>query len=214
MNDEPLDKRKTRLRKIDLQQGLQVGPFELDCRLGEGSTGVVWRGIDPYRAYKHNPGYVALKFLAQSAREDSVEITRAIDTFKVVHLLQHCHICPCYSLWEDQRLGHILAMRYVEGVSLHHYGQSLQGNGKAATDERLRVLRCVAAGLDYSKRSKEFAPAVTSLLEDLRVHKLESVKRVLQSVLSDSLAPRTHDDCSIALLQVDSRTRRVQRRAR
>lgn len=37
MNDEPLDKRKTRLRKIDLQQGLQVGPFELDCRLGEGS---------------------------------------------------------------------------------------------------------------------------------------------------------------------------------
>ncbi|MCC7529894.1 MAG: protein kinase, partial [Candidatus Melainabacteria bacterium] len=164
MNDEPLDKRKTRLKTIDLQQGLQVGSFELDCRLGEGSTGVVWRGIDPYRAYKHNPGYVALKFLAQSAREDSVEITRAIDTFKVVHLLQHPHICPCYSLWEDHRFGNILAMRYVDGVSLHQYGQSLQGNGQAVTDEVLRVLRCVAAALDYAHQPQEFHSGIDGVI--------------------------------------------------
>ncbi len=70
-----------------------------------------------------------------------------------------------------------------------------------------------AASMLYSKRNKRFAPAVMSLLEDLRVNKVGNVKRVLQSVLRDSLAPRTHDDCTIALLQVDSRTRRVQRRA-
>jgi len=72
-----------------------------------------------------------------------------------------------------------------------------------------------AADLMHSKRTGKIAPGVLSILEDARTLKPIPMQRCLQSWVDNELVMKSgdYDDCSVAVLQVSTRSRAVSRRA-
>ena len=65
----------------------------------------------------------------------------------------------------------------------------------------------------YGQRSGRFAPAVLSLLEDVRTCSAHRARTLAADVLEHAVIPRTDDDCSIGLLQTGVRRRHVPKGA-
>jgi serine/threonine protein kinase len=92
--------------------GKTLAHYEIEDRLGEGGSGVVYRGRDLRLDRK-----VAIKVLADALRDDELAWARLLREARLASQLNHPHIAAVYDLGEEDGRAFI-AMEYVEGLPL------------------------------------------------------------------------------------------------
>ncbi|MEM9064578.1 MAG: protein kinase, partial [Planctomycetota bacterium] len=116
----------------------RIGHYEVQGVVGEGSTGVVLRAVDP-RLHR----VVAIKVLAPTVGLSGPARQRFEREARAVAAVVHDHVVPIYSVDEHQGLPYIV-MPYVSGSSL---GARIQRDGPLGTREAARVGFQVARAL-------------------------------------------------------------------
>jgi serine/threonine-protein kinase len=92
--------------------GKTMGHYEIGDRLGEGGSGVVYRGRD---LRLERP--VALKILADQLRDDELAWARLLREARLASNLNHPHIAAIYDLGEEADHAYIV-MELIEGLPL------------------------------------------------------------------------------------------------
>jgi serine/threonine protein kinase len=92
--------------------GETLSHYEIESRLGEGGSGVVYRGRD---LRLERP--VAVKVLADALRDDELAWARLLREARLASQLNHPHIAAIYDLGEEDGRAYIV-MEYVEGLAL------------------------------------------------------------------------------------------------
>jgi eukaryotic-like serine/threonine-protein kinase len=92
--------------------GTTLAHYEIGDRLGEGGSGVVYRGRD---LRLERP--VAIKVLADALRDDELAWGRLLREARLASQLNHPHIAAIYDLGEEEGRAYIV-MEYVEGLPL------------------------------------------------------------------------------------------------
>lgn len=92
--------------------GKMLAHYGFEELLGEGGSGVVYRGRD---LRLDRP--VAIKVLADALREDEFAWARLLREARLASQLNHPHIAAIYDLGEDNGRAYIV-MEYVEGLPL------------------------------------------------------------------------------------------------
>jgi serine/threonine-protein kinase len=92
--------------------GKTVAHYEIGDRLGEGGSGVVYRGRD-LRLER----LVAIKVLADQLRDDELAWARLLREARLASHLNHPHIAAIYDLGEEDESAYIV-MEYIEGLPL------------------------------------------------------------------------------------------------
>jgi predicted Ser/Thr protein kinase len=92
--------------------GTTLAHYEIEDRLGEGGSGVVYRGRD---LRLERP--VAIKVLADALRDDELAWGRLLREARLASQLNHPHIAAIYDLGEEEGRAYIV-MEYVEGLPL------------------------------------------------------------------------------------------------
>ncbi len=122
-----------------------VGRFQIECELGRGAMGVVYRGVDPKIGRK-----VAIKTLAFTEEFEGKELEEVKRRFfreaEAAGRLDHPNVVTIYDVGEEHDLAYI-AMDYVEGSSLEAFTHR---DDLLPIAEVLDVLIQVADGLDYA----------------------------------------------------------------
>lgn len=121
----------------------RIGRYELEDKLGEGASGVVYRAYDPVMDRS-----VAIKSVkAESITEK--EIKHALSEFhheaRVAGKYSHENIVAIYDVISDGRLDYIV-MEFVPGRSVLDYMIAV---GPMDIDETLSVVRKCCVGLAY-----------------------------------------------------------------
>jgi serine/threonine-protein kinase len=92
--------------------GQTLAHYEINGCLGEGGSGVVYRGRD---LRLERP--VAVKVLADALRDDELAWARLLREARLASPLNHPHIAAIYDLGEEDGCAYIV-MEYVEGLTL------------------------------------------------------------------------------------------------
>ncbi|MGA3324550.1 MAG: serine/threonine-protein kinase [Terriglobia bacterium] len=92
--------------------GKTLAHYEIGDRLGEGGSGVVYRGRD---LRLERP--VAIKVLAEVLRDDELAWARLLREARLASQLNHPHIAAIYDLGEEDGRAYIV-MEYIEGLPL------------------------------------------------------------------------------------------------
>jgi serine/threonine protein kinase len=101
-----------------------------------------------YKAYHANlDRYVAIKVMHAAFKEDSTFLGRFQREARVLARLEHPNIVPVYD-FADHGGQPYLVMKYVEGDTL----KARMANGSLSTDEILKVVDAVGAGLAYAHK--------------------------------------------------------------
>ena len=119
----------------ELATGDRLGPYELEHRLGEGATGVV------YRAVREPEGTtVALKILKHGLSRDDVYRRRFLREARVANEVEHPHLVPVLDAGEHDGFT-FLASTFLDGGSL---------SDLLADDDRLALADCVRLALEIA----------------------------------------------------------------
>jgi serine/threonine-protein kinase len=90
----------------------RIGKYEVECVVGEGSMGVVYRAIDPQINRR-----VAIKVMSDAVAQDTALRDRFLREAQTAGSLQHPNVVTIYDFGEvDDHL--FIAMEYVEGNDL------------------------------------------------------------------------------------------------
>jgi serine/threonine protein kinase len=129
-----------------LQTDAELGRYQIVELLGRGGMGEVWKAYDP-----HRKRHVVIKLLPLLLLGNEAELRRIRESFAKVNALQHQHICPVYDLQTDERAGHYLVMKYLEGETLAVYRfRTVREHGQFPAEKLAEVLRPIALALDYA----------------------------------------------------------------
>jgi len=121
-----------------------IGRYELDVKLGEGASGVVYRAYDTLMDRD-----VAIKMVkAETLNEE--EIKYIIEEFyheaRIAGKFAHDNIVTIYDVINDGKLDYII-MEYVPGSSVQDY---LKATGPLDVDEALSIIYQCCLGLAYT----------------------------------------------------------------
>ncbi len=120
-----------------------IGRYQLDVKLGEGASGVVYRAYDPVMDRD-----VAIKSAKAEALTEQ-QIKDVIDEFhyeaKIAGKYAHENIVTIYDVISHGKLDHIV-MEYVPGRSVHDY---MKATGPLDVDEALSIVHKCCVGLAY-----------------------------------------------------------------
>ncbi|UQU61646.1 serine/threonine protein kinase [Couchioplanes caeruleus] len=126
------------LATMDLSGRCVGSSYVLICPVGQGATGVVWRGLE-----STSGDQVAVKLLHEGLLRQPKLVTRFVQERSILKMLRHEHIVGVRDLFSvGESLG--LAMDFVGGGSLR---QRLRGAGTLAPAEAARLLAQVCAAL-------------------------------------------------------------------
>ena len=125
-----------------LEPGANAGPFRIVEPLGKGGMASVYRAHE--EALERD---VALKVLPREFLHDPDFVKRFQHEAKAIAKLEHPNIVPIYAYDIDKAEGiPWMAMRLVGGGSL----KDLMRRGRLPFERSVRILRDVAAALDYA----------------------------------------------------------------
>src|ERR1700678_1986102 len=117
----------------------QVGHYHLDCLLGSGGMGEVYKAYDTHRGR-----YVALKLLPEALSSDQEYLKRFQRESNVAAQLQEPHVIPIHDFGEiDGQL--FIDMRLVDGADI---GALLNKNGRIAPERAVYLISQVAEALN------------------------------------------------------------------
>jgi serine/threonine-protein kinase len=117
-----------------------IGRYALRSRLGEGGMGAVYLAHD-----KELDREVAVKLLAANLVNDEEVVERFEREARLTAKLDHPNIVPVYDVGRHEGRPFIV-MKKLEGSTL---ALLLREKGGLTADETLKLLRQLAAGLDY-----------------------------------------------------------------
>jgi serine/threonine-protein kinase len=123
-----------------------IPDVEIECELGRGGMGVVYRGRQTYIDRR-----VAVKLLpAELAARDQRYISRFQREAKLMAGLSHPNIVACFSAGVTSDNCCYLVMEYIDGPNLATY---LAKNGALSEAETLGIIRDMANALEHARRS-------------------------------------------------------------
>jgi serine/threonine-protein kinase len=120
--------------------GKTLAHYEIQGRLGEGGSGVVYRGRD-LRLERQ----VAIKVLSDDLRNDELAWARLLREARLASQLSHPHIAAIYDLGEEEGRAYI-AMEYVEGMPL----AEIIPDGGMAPEQVARYAAQIAGALAFA----------------------------------------------------------------
>jgi len=121
----------------------QIGKYEVECVIGEGSMGVVYRAVDPLINRR-----VAIKVMNDAVAQDVALRERFLREAQTAGSLQHPNVVTVYDFGEvDDHL--FIAMEYVEGDDL---SDLLQKNVAIPIIEALDLIIGLLHGLGYAHK--------------------------------------------------------------
>ncbi|MDR3676968.1 MAG: serine/threonine-protein kinase [Acidobacteriota bacterium] len=120
--------------------GKTLAHYEIQGCLGEGGSGVVYRGRD-LRLERQ----VAIKVLADDLRNDELAWARLLREARLASQLNHPHIAAIYDLGEEEGRAYI-AMEYVEGMPL----AEIIPEGGMAPEQVARYAAQIAGALAFA----------------------------------------------------------------
>ncbi|MBI5366981.1 MAG: protein kinase [Planctomycetes bacterium] len=143
MKEKDADKDKA--AEINLQKSTTLGDFQIMFRLGQDSTGILYKA---QQISKNRP--VVLKMMNPSAMEDAAFAKRFMDEARKMAGLDHPAIKRIYSIGkinEKNTERVYVAMEFVEGESVH---KLLEREGKLPYPHALGIVRQVADALAFA----------------------------------------------------------------
>lgn len=170
------DARPPAIEFFMLEPGVQVGPYVLEEKLGQGSFGVVYAA-----RHRDLDREVALKILNPSHHGDHDALQRFLREARAAARIAHpgvvmVHDCGRVGLAGDEALAFI-AMERLRGVSL---AQRLEETGPLHADAAVDIARQVAAALDAAHRAdvlhRDLKPDNIFLVPDPKLPVNERVK--------------------------------------
>jgi len=120
---------------MGLSAGTKLGPYEIDCPLGAGGMGEVYRARDT-RLNRD----VAIKVLPSHLSSDSDLKLRFEREARAISSLQHPHICTLHDIGHQDGIDY-LVMEFLEGETLER--RLLRGS--------LRVKQAVEYGIEIAE---------------------------------------------------------------
>lgn len=124
---------------VVLMTAWQVGDYHLDCLLGSGGMGKVYKAYDT-----HRERYVALKLLPEALSGDQEYLKRFQRESNVAARLREPHVIPIHDFGEiDGQL--FIDMRLVDGADI---GLLLSTNGRMVPQRAVYLISQVAEALD------------------------------------------------------------------
>src|SRR5499425_1295870 len=99
-------------KKMSIEPGSRIGPYEVTSHIGEGAMGVVFRAHDTKLQRD-----VALKLLPDHLADDPDRLSRFQREAQVLASLNHPHIAQIYGL-EESNTTCCIVMELVEGPTL------------------------------------------------------------------------------------------------
>jgi len=129
----------------NLEPGTMIGEYRIERKLGEGSFGSVYAGIQPLIGKK-----VAIKLLHKRMSAEPGVVSRFIDEARAVNKIGHRNIIDVFSFGVYNGGQHYFVMEFCEGMTL---GQLLQQKARLTPSEALPILRGIADGLDAAHQA-------------------------------------------------------------
>ncbi len=121
--------------------GQQLGPYELQSKLGAGGMGVV------YRATHRRLGQArAIKVLPAALAHDETFLQRFEREARLSSELRHPNIVMIFDIAEDQGVNYIV-MELLDGRSLH---EVIRKDGPLPIERSVVLLRQLAGALDFA----------------------------------------------------------------
>src|SRR6266550_3587958 len=114
----------------------QIGKYKIECEIGRGGFGQVYRAFDPSVGRA-----VAIKVLNPGS--DTGLLTRFRNEAVTAGNLQHRHIVTVYEFGEHDGLAY-LVMEYLEGQDLQRV---IQAGGPGSLLQKVQIMSQVASGL-------------------------------------------------------------------
>lgn len=131
--------------ELNLEPGTMIGEYRIEGKLGEGSFGSVYAGIQPLIGKK-----VAIKLLHKRMSSEPGIVSRFIDEARAVNKIGHRNIIDVFSFGVYNGSQHYFVMEFCEGMTL---GQLLQQKKRLTPSEALPILRGIADGLDAAHQA-------------------------------------------------------------
>lgn len=123
-----------------IEPGTMIGEYRVEKKLGEGSFGTVFAGIQPLIEKK-----VAIKLLHRRMSSEPEIVARFIDEARAVNRIGHRNIIDIFSFGVHTAGQHYFVMEFCEGTTL---GALLDQKERLDITEALPILRGIADGLD------------------------------------------------------------------
>jgi serine/threonine-protein kinase len=121
----------------------RIGKYEVECVIGEGAMGVVYRAVDPVINRR-----VAIKVMADSVAQDAALRERFLREAQAAGSLQHPNVVTIYDFGEVG--DHLyIAMEYVEGNDL---ADLLRKRVEIPVDQALELVIGLLHGLAYAHK--------------------------------------------------------------
>lgn len=124
----------------DLQPGQQVGEYVVDCKVGEGGFGQVFKATHPVIGKE-----VAVKVLSRQYSSQPEMVSRFVSEARAVNQIRHRNIIDIFSFSQLPDGRHYYVMEYLPGEPLDEY---LSEAGRLTLAETLPLLRGIARALD------------------------------------------------------------------
>jgi WD40 repeat protein/serine/threonine protein kinase len=140
-------------------KGRRLRGYQLLERIGEGATGVVYRGMQPTAR-----GDVAIKVIHRALANEPEFIRRFEQEAQLIARLEHPHIAPLYDYWREPE-GAYLVTRRMRGGSLR---DKLDTNGALKADDAMALVDQICSALAFVHRQGVFHRDVrpTNILYD------------------------------------------------
>ena len=123
------------------QNKVVVGRYEILSRLGSGGTSTVYKALD--LVLKR---FVAVKLLRAGTRTQE-QLVRLQREARAICLLKHPNIIDAFDFVVDGNNVPVLAMEYVDGVSLDDL---IKRKGPLELDDAIRVCEQICSALNYA----------------------------------------------------------------
>ncbi len=121
--------------------GLEIGPYLLLERLGEGGVGQVFKA-----RHQKLDRIVALKIIRRELLSDAEAVARFHREIEVLSRLDHPNVVHAIDAGQSGTV-HFLAMEYVEGTDL---GRLVKQGGRLPVEQACEYIRQAACGLDHA----------------------------------------------------------------
>lgn len=172
--------------QVPLLDGLQLGHFQIEQRIGAGGMGAVFRALDT-RLQRS----VALKILTPSLSRDDAAVQRFRNEARSAARLDHDNIARVYFIGEDQGLNFI-AFEFITGTNLR---ELIRERGTISPSEAVNFVLQIASALrhtsangvvhrDVKPSNIIITPSGRAKLVDLGLARKESAESVQELTLA------------------------------
>ncbi len=125
---------------VDLPEGMMVGEYRIEKKLGEGGFGTVYRGVHPVIQKG-----VAIKVLNPRYASSRDVVSRFVAEARAVNQIRHRNIVDIFSFGTLEDGRHYFVMDLLEGMTLREY---IRTHGRMDPREAVTILRPLARALD------------------------------------------------------------------